>query len=53
MNFLNDHASVKKVIYPELNDHPDNKLATELLPNGVGAVFTFELKDGRQAGKNS
>jgi len=51
VNFLNDHASVKKVIYPELNDHPDNKLATELLPNGVGAVFTFELKDGRQAGK--
>ena len=51
VNFLNDHASVKKVIYPELNDHPDNKLAAELLPNGVGAVFTFELKDGRQAGK--
>ena len=51
VNFLNDHASLKKVIYPELNDHPDNKLATELLPNGVGAVFTFELKDGRQAGK--
>jgi O-acetylhomoserine (thiol)-lyase len=51
VNFLNNHASVKKVIYPELNDHPDNKLATELLPNGVGAVFTFELKDGRQAGK--
>ena len=51
VDFLNDHASVKKVIYPELNDHPDNKLATELLPNGVGAVFTFELKDGRQAGK--
>ncbi|MBT5670954.1 MAG: bifunctional O-acetylhomoserine aminocarboxypropyltransferase/cysteine synthase, partial [Betaproteobacteria bacterium] len=51
VDFLNDHASVKKVIYPELNDHPDNKLAAELLPNGVGAVFTFELKDGRQAGK--
>ena len=51
VDFLNDHASVKKVIYPELNDHPDNKLAAELLPNGVGVVFTFELKDGRQAGK--
>ncbi len=51
VDFLSDHASVKKVIYPELNDHPDNKLAAELLPDGVGAVFTFELKDGRQAGK--
>jgi O-acetylhomoserine (thiol)-lyase len=49
--FLSDHAMVEKVVYPELPDHPDHALAKKLLPLGCGAVFPFELKGGRAAGK--
>src|SRR6185503_8464208 len=49
--FLSNHSSVEKVIYPELADHPDHELAKKLLPNGCGAVFSFEIKGGRPAGK--
>ena len=51
VKFLTSHAGVEKVIYPELPDHPDHALAKKLLPNGCGAVFTFEIKGGRPAGK--
>jgi O-acetylhomoserine (thiol)-lyase len=49
--FLRDHPAVEKVIYPELPDHPDHALAKKLLPMGAGAVFSFEIKGGRPAGK--
>jgi O-acetylhomoserine (thiol)-lyase len=49
--FLKGHPSVERVIYPELPDHPDHALAKKLLPLGCGAVFTFEMKGGRPAGK--
>jgi O-acetylhomoserine (thiol)-lyase len=49
--FLSTHAMVEKVVYPELPDHPDHALAKKLLPLGCGAVFPFELKGGRAAGK--
>ena len=49
--FLAKHPAVAKVIYPELPDHPDFSLAQKLLPHGAGAVFTFEIKGGRPAGK--
>jgi O-acetylhomoserine (thiol)-lyase len=49
--FLKGHSSVERVIYPELPDHPDHALAKKLLPLGCGAVFTFEMKGGRPAGK--
>ena len=39
---------VEKVIYPELPDHPDHALAKKLLPNGCGAVFSFDIKGGRR-----
>jgi len=42
---------VEKVVYPELPGHPDHALAQKLLPKGCGAVFSFELKGGREAGK--
>jgi len=38
-------------VYPELASHPDHDLAKRLLPNGCGAVFSFELKGGRTAGR--
>ena len=51
VEYLNNHDLVEKVIYPTLTTHPDHKLASKLLPKGCGAVFTFELKGGREAGK--
>ena len=52
VNFLNQHKAVSSVSYPELESHPDHELAKKILPNGCGAVFTFELKGGKKAGQN-
>jgi O-acetylhomoserine (thiol)-lyase len=49
--FLSSHPQVEKVIYPELPGHPDHALAKRLLPLGCGAVFSFEIRGGRAAGK--
>ena len=51
VQFLSSHAQVEKVLYPELPTHPDHELCKKLLPNGAGAVFSFDLKGGRAAGK--
>ena len=51
VSFLNEHKEVKSVSYPELENHPDNKLAQEILPRGCGAVFTFEIEGGLESGK--
>ena len=51
VQFLAAHPAVAKVIYPELADHPDQALAKRLLPLGAGAVFSFEIRGGRPAGK--
>ena len=45
------HEAVASVSYPELEGHPDRELAARLLPRGAGAVFSFELKGGRAAGR--
>jgi O-acetylhomoserine (thiol)-lyase len=52
VKFLAAHPAVAKVIYPELPDHPDFSLCKKLLPHGAGAVFPFEIKGGRPAGKS-
>ncbi len=49
--FLEEHAAVESVGYPELESHPDRELARELLPRGAGAVFGFDIKGGRPAGR--
>ena len=51
VSFLNEHKDVKSVSYPELENHPDNNLAREILPKGCGAVFTFEIEGGLESGK--
>src|SRR5437660_1343391 len=51
VQFLASHAAVAKVIHPELPEHPDHALCKRLLPLGAGAVFSFEIKGGRAAGK--
>ncbi len=51
VTFLDEHDAVEQVVYPELPAHPDHELAKQLLPDGCGAVFSFELKGGRSAGR--
>ena len=48
--FLQQHELVSSVSYPELEGHLDRALAAQLLPKGCGAVFSFELEGGREAG---
>ena len=42
---------MEKVLYPELPSHPDHELCRKLLPHGAGAVFSFDIRGGRKAGK--
>ena len=51
VEFLAGHGHVEKVVYPELPSHPDYELCKKLLPKGAGAVFAFEIKGGRPAGR--
>jgi len=50
VEFLQGQELVTTVAYPELDGHPDQALAQKLLPRGCGAVFSFDLKGGREAG---
>ena len=49
--FLAAHPLVEAVGYPELPGHPDHALAAKLLPEGCGAVFSFNLKGTRAQGR--
>jgi O-acetylhomoserine (thiol)-lyase len=51
VSFLEEHKAVEWVSYPELPSHPDHELAKQLLPKGSGAVFSFAVKGGREAGQ--
>jgi O-acetylhomoserine (thiol)-lyase len=51
VKLLVNHPQVEKVLYPELASHPDYQLCKRLLPKGAGAVFSFEIKGGRGAGR--
>src|SRR5262245_13146425 len=49
--FLSGQPGVGAIAYPELESHPDHALARRLLPRGAGAVFSFDLEGGREAGR--
>jgi len=51
VEFLDASDMVSWVSYPELPQHPDHKRAEALMPKGCGAVFTFGIKGGREAGR--
>jgi O-acetylhomoserine (thiol)-lyase len=51
VEFLSAQALVESVAYPELESHPDHALAKRLLPRGAGAVFSFNLRGDRAAGR--
>ncbi len=49
--FLSGHSGVTWVNYPTLSGSPQFPLAKKYLPKGAGAVFTFGIKGGLQAGR--
>jgi O-acetylhomoserine (thiol)-lyase len=49
--FLAAQEMVSNVTWPGLPHHPDHDLARRLLPRGAGAVFSFEVRGGRAAGR--
>ncbi len=49
--FLRDRDEVAWVSYAGLPDSPERALAQRYLPLGAGAVFTFGLRGGRDAGR--
>ena len=49
--FLKGHKHVSWIKYPGLPDSPYYGLAQKYLPKGAGAVFSFGIKGGYEAGK--
>jgi O-acetylhomoserine (thiol)-lyase len=49
--FLEGHPMVECVRYPGLPSSPYQPLVQRYLPRGAGAIFSFDLKGGRDAGK--
>ncbi|MBT5578935.1 MAG: O-acetylhomoserine aminocarboxypropyltransferase [Acidimicrobiaceae bacterium] len=50
-DMLVGHDAVEWVRYPTAPDHPDRELAKRLYPKGTGAMLSFGIKGGREAGK--
>ena len=48
--WLKQHPKVAWVSYPGLADDPNHAMMKKYSPNGAGAVFTFGLKGGYEAG---
>lgn len=48
--FLDRHPAISKVNYPGLESHPDFEIAGRQMKR-PGAMMSFELKDGLEAGK--
>jgi O-acetylhomoserine (thiol)-lyase len=51
VEFLVDHPAVSWVCWPGLPDHPDHERARRYLPLGPGAVVSFGVVGGRDAGR--
>jgi O-acetylhomoserine (thiol)-lyase len=49
--FLQNHPQVASVNYPGLESSPFYERAQKYLPNGAGALVTFEIRGGAEAGK--
>jgi O-acetylhomoserine (thiol)-lyase len=49
--YLREHDAVEWVSYPGLEDHPSYEKAKKYLPKGQGAILTFGIRGGLEAGK--
>ena len=50
-SYLEKHELVSNVTYPGLTTSPYQQLTEKYLPRGAGAVFSFEINGGREAGQ--
>tara|TARA_B100001778_G_C18512307_1_gene594804 strand:- start:182 stop:1123 length:942 start_codon:yes stop_codon:yes gene_type:complete len=51
VDFLTDNEAVSWVSHPSVSSHPDHELAKQLLPKGAGAILSFGINGGREAGR--
>ena len=51
VDFLTDNKAVSWVSHPSVSSHPDHELAKQLLPKGAGAILSFGINGGREAGR--
>lgn len=49
--YLEQHEQVSWVSYPSLPSHSDHEKSQKYLPKGAGAIFTFGIKGGLEAGR--
>ncbi len=51
IDMLATNDAVTWVHHPRVESHPDHELANRLYPRGAGAILSFGVKGGREAGK--
>ncbi len=51
LDLLTDNDAVSWVRHPRVADHPDHELANRLYPKGAGAILSFGVNGGREAGR--
>jgi O-acetylhomoserine (thiol)-lyase len=51
LEMLQANDAVTWVKHPRVPDHPDHELAQRLYPKGAGAILSFGVKGGREAGR--
>ncbi|MEM8924278.1 MAG: O-acetylhomoserine aminocarboxypropyltransferase [Actinomycetota bacterium] len=51
IDMLSNHDAVSWIKHPRHASHPDHELAKHLYPKGAGAILSFGVKGGRQAGR--
>ncbi len=49
--YLESHELASNVTYPGLRTSRYRPLADKYLPRGAGAVFSFDIRGGREAGQ--
>jgi cystathionine beta-lyase/cystathionine gamma-synthase len=48
---LEEHPKIARVHYPSLSSHPDQEIASRLLPRGAGGMIAVDVAGGVEGGK--
>ena len=51
LDLLDGHEAVEWILHPDHPSHPDHELAKRLYPKGSGAILSFGVAGGREAGR--
>ena len=51
LDLLDGHEAVEWILHPDHPSHPDHELAKRLYPKGSGAILSFGVTGGREAGR--